>query len=221
MSKPVTMSAKTRANWLIDAAVFIGGILAGLSGVYFLFLPSGGYQGGRNPMYGINILFERHTWSDVHLWGGILMIAAIAVHLIIHWEWVKRMSRRMVNTILGRNGKLSRGAKVNVAINVLVGVSFLVCALSGIYFIFGPTGGYEGGRNPAWDPGFLFSRTAWDLIHTWSGVVVSVAAVVHFAIHWRWVKNVTARFFLSLKRQPEMEPTRVAGKTPVADKSRA
>ncbi|NIV38658.1 MAG: hypothetical protein GWN58_57345 [Anaerolineae bacterium] len=51
--------------------------------------------------------------------------------------------------------------------------------------------------------------------------MVSAAAVVHFAIHWRWVKNVTARFFLSLKRQPEMEPTRVAGKTPVADKSRA
>ena len=221
MSKPITMSTQTRANWLIDTAVFIGGILAGLSGVYFLFLPSGGYEGGRNPMYGIKILFERHTWGDVHLWGGILMIAAIAVHFAIHWEWVKRMSRRTVNTILGRNGKLSRGAKVNVAINALVAASFLVCALSGIYFIFGPSGGYEGGRNPAWDPGFLFSRTAWDLIHTWSGIVMSAAAVVHFAIHWRWVKNVTARFFLSLKRQPEAELARSASKTPVADKSHA
>ena len=221
MSKPITMSAQTRANWLIDAAVFIGGILAGLSGVYFLYLPSGGYEGGRNPMYGITILFDRHTWSDVHLWGGVLMIVAIAVHFAIHWEWVKRMSKRMVKTILGRNGKLSRGAKVNVAINALVGVSFLVCALSGIYFIFGPSGGYEGSRNAAWDPGFLFSRTTWDMIHTWSGVVVSVAAVVHFAIHWRWVKNVTARFFLSLKPQPKADPATAAGGTPVAGKSRA
>ena len=221
MSKPITMSAQTRANWLIDAAVFIGGILAGLSGIYFLFLPSGGYQGGRNPMYGITILFERHAWSDIHLWGGVLMIVAIVVHFSIHWDWVKRMSRRTVHTMLGRNGNLSKGAKVNVAVNLLVAVSFLVCALTGIYFIFGPSGGYEGGRNAAWDPRFLFSRTAWDLIHTWSGVVVSIAAVVHFAIHWRWVKNVTVRFFLSLKRQPKADPAIAAGGAPVAGKSRA
>lgn len=221
MSKPITMSAQTRANWLIDAAVFVGGILAGLSGIYFLFLPSGGYQGGRNPMYGITVLFERHAWSDIHLWGGVLMIVAIVVHFSIHWDWVKRMARRTVNAILGRNGNLSKGAKVNVAINALVAVSFLVCALTGIYFIFGPSGGYDGGRNAAWDPGFLFSRTTWDLIHTWSGVVVSIAAVVHFAIHWRWVKNVTARFFLSLKRQPKSDLATATGSAPVAGKSRA
>ena len=32
------------------------------------------------------------------------------------------------------------------------------------------------------------------------------AAVVHFAIHWRWVKNVTVRFFLSLRPQTKAEP---------------
>ena len=142
------------------------------------------------------------------------MIVAIAVHFAIHWEWVKRMSRRSVKAMFGRNGKLSKGAKVNVAINALVAVSFLLCAVSGIYFIFGPSGGYQGGSNAGWDPGFLFSRTAWDLIHTWSGVVLSAAAVVHFAIHWRWVKNVTARFFLSLRRQPEAELASAAGSVP-------
>jgi hypothetical protein len=202
MSKPIRMSKQTRMNWIIDTAVFIGGILAGLSGVYFLYLPSGGYQGGRNPMYGLTILFERHTWSDVHAWGGVLMIAAIVVHFAIHWEWVKRMARRTVSALLAMDGPLSKGAKVNVAIDLLVGISFLLCALSGIYFLFAPSGGFQGGRNVGWDPGFLFSRTTWDLIHTWSGVVLSASAVVHFAIHWRWVRNVTVRFFLSLRSQP-------------------
>jgi hypothetical protein len=104
---------------------------------------------------------------------------------------------------VGQGTKLSQGGKVNVAINLLIAVSFLLCAVSGVYFLFGTSGGYEGGRNPNWDPGFLLSRTAWDLIHTWSGVVMMVAAVLHFAIHWRWVKNVTKRFFLSLLPQPE------------------
>ena len=202
MSKPIRMSMQTRGNWLVDAAVFLGGIVAALSGVYFLFLPSGGYQGGRNPAYGITILFDRHSWSDLHIWGGVIMIAAIAVHFVIHWQWVKMTGRRMSNAMRAGGATFSKGAKINVAIDVLVAASFLVCALSGIYFLFAPSGGFQGGQNPGWDPNWLFSRTTWDLIHTWSGVVLIVAAAVHFAIHWRWVKNVTQRFFLSLLPQP-------------------
>jgi cytochrome b subunit of formate dehydrogenase len=216
MSKPIRMSRPTRLNWLIDAVVVVGGILAGLSGIYFLYLPSGGYQGGRNPMYGVTIFFDRHTWSDVHVWGGVLMMVAIAVHFAIHWQWIKRTSRRSVSAMLAKGGSLSKGAKINIAINLVVAVSFLLCAVSGIYFLFGPSGGYQGGRNSGWDPGFLFSRVTWDLIHTWSGVVLSVAAVVHFAIHWRWVKNVTLRFFLSLWPQPRAGLAAPAGKTTLA-----
>ncbi|MGD2041015.1 MAG: DUF4405 domain-containing protein [Anaerolineae bacterium] len=203
MNKRVKISMQTRMNWLIDAAVLIGGVLAALTGIYFLYLPSGGYQGGRNLMYGVTIFFERHTWSDLHVWGGILMIAAILIHFAIHWRWVKMMARKVVNGLLSRGTGLSKGAKFNVALDAVVAVSFLVCALSGIYFLFAPTGGFQGGNNPGWDPNFLLSRSTWDLIHTWSGVVATVAAVVHFAIHWRWVKNVSRKFFVSLLPQPQ------------------
>ena len=37
---------------------------------------------------------------------------------------------------------------------------------------------------------FLFSRTTWDLIHTWAGVTLIAAAVIHLAIHWRWIVKV-------------------------------
>lgn len=221
MSKRVRMSMQTRKNWLIDLAVFVGGLLAALTGVYFLFLPSGGYQGGRNPTYGINILFERHTWGDLHTWGGVLMIAAVAIHFAIHWQWVTMISRKVVNALRARETRLSKGAKFNVAVDVLIAVSFLVCAISGVYFLFAPSDGFQGGRNPGWDPGFLFSRTAWDLVHTWSGVVMIVAAAVHLAIHWRWVKNVTLRFFLSLLPQPESSQMAAKGSAPLADNSQA
>ena len=128
MSKRITMSRQTRTNWLIDAAVALGAALAMLSGVYFLFVPSGGYQGGRNPMYGITILFERHTWGDLHSWGGVLMIAAVAVHFAIHWGWVKMMTRRILNAMQSRGSKLSKGAIVNVAVDLAIAISFLLCA---------------------------------------------------------------------------------------------
>jgi cytochrome b subunit of formate dehydrogenase len=206
MSKPIRMSMQTRQNWLIDAAVFVGGLLAALTGIYFLFVPSGGYHGGRNPMYGVTILFERYTWSNLHTWGGLLMIVAVIVHFAIHWQWVKRMTKRTFEALRPRGSKLSKGAMVNIAIDLAIALGFLICAVSGIYFLFAPEGGFQSGNNLAWDPGFVFSRTTWDLLHTWSGVVMIVAAALHLAIHWRWVKNVTARFFLSLLPQPEARP---------------
>lgn len=214
MSKKIGISAQNRRNWLIDAVVFVGGVLAALSGIYFLFLPSGGYQGGRNSLYGITILFSRHTWEDLHTWGGVLMIGAIIIHFTIHWKWVRMMGHKAGNALQSKGGNLSRFAKFNIIINAVVGLSFLVCALSGIYFLFAPSGGFQGGNNPGWDPNFLFSRTTWDLIHTWSGVVMIVAAVVHFWIHWRWVKNVTRKLFLLLLPQAGGDRLPVMGQVP-------
>jgi Domain of unknown function (DUF4405) len=191
IAKRKGLSAQTRRNWLIDAALFLGGILAALSGVYFLFVPSGGYQGGRNPMYGVTVLFSRQTWDAVHTWGGVLMIATVAIHLAIHWRWVVMMGRRVASSLRPGGSRLSHGARLNVTLNALVAVSFLVTAASGIYFLFAPSGSHGVGHS-----------VTWDLIHTWAGVVLIVAAVAHLAIHWRWVKNVTHRLAQSLRPQP-------------------
>jgi uncharacterized membrane protein len=200
------LSARTRTNWLINASVFIGGVIAGLSGIYFLFIPSGGYQGGRNVLYGIQILFSRTTWDDLHTWGGVIMIGAVALHIVIHWDWIVMMVKRLLGTLWSRGSQMSKGAKVNVLIDAVIAISFILTAISGIYFLFAPSGGYQGGRNLGWDPYFLFSRTTWDLVHTWAGVVMIGAAVLHFVIHWRWIKNVTVRFFRSRRDLPGVQP---------------
>lgn len=188
------VSSRTRNNWLIDTAVFTGALIAMLSGVYFLLIP-GGYQGGRNPWYGVTILFPRHTWGEIHTWGGLLMIGAVALHLAIHHRWIGMMTRRLWQKACGDSCRISRGAWVNVVVDGVIALGFLSTAVSGLYFFLLTEGGYQGGRNPAWDPGFLFSRPTWDLIHTWSSVALALAAVVHLYIHWRWVTNVTRKVF--------------------------
>jgi uncharacterized membrane protein len=199
------LSARTRTNWLINASVFIGGVIAGLSGIYFLFLPSGGYQGGRNVLYGIQILFSRATWDDLHTWGGVIMIGAAALHIAIHWDWIVMMVKRILSTLWSKGSQMSKGAKLNVLVDAVIAISFFLTAISGIYFLFAPTGGYRGGDNVGWDPGFLFSRTTWDLIHTWAGVVMIGAAALHFVIHWRWIRNVTVRFFRTRGDLPRVQ----------------
>lgn len=193
-----TVSPQTRQNWWIDAVVFGSALIAALSGVYFLFLPSGSTSAW--------VLFARDTWSDLHTWGGIVMIVAVIVHFTLHWNWVSMMAKKIARLARAGGPRLSRGARINVLIDLVIAISFALTAITGIYFLLAPSGGYQGGRNTNWDPGFLFSRTTWDIIHTWAGVTLILAAELHFAIHWRWIKKVTAKMFLS---RPEMESSPV------------
>ena len=177
----------------MDALLFSAALFASLSGVYFLFLPVGGYQGGRNPFYGVTIIFQRETWDLMHTWSGVIMIAAALIHLIFHWDWVVSMSRRLFRQVIGQGKAMNRRSHFNVAVNAVIAVSFLLAAVSGIYFLFFP-GGHQ--AQVMADPHILFTRTTWDLVHTWAGVTMIIAAVIHFAIHWQWVVKVTRKLFI-------------------------
>ena len=211
MNKSKVVSTQTRNNWIIDAIVLIGGLLAVFSGVYFLFLPVGGYQGGRNALYDVTIFFDRSTWDDLHTWGGVVMIIALVVHFTFHWPWVLMMGKRIIKLLRSGGMNMSPGSKFNLAVNLVVALSFLLTAITGIYFLYVSPGGFQGGRNSNWDPGLIFNRTTWDMIHTWAGVIFILAAVVHFAIHWRWAVKVTRRLLGSLNSR--LVPRRVQEKT--------
>jgi len=192
------VSTQTKKNWLLDAGLFFAALAASLSGIYFLFFPSGGFMGGRNPAYGMVLLFSRETWDLLHTWTGVAMIAVAVAHLAIHWSWVTGAALRVLKEVTGRCACINPRARFNIFVDSLVALGFLLSAVSGVYFLF--AGSSHGGTLA--DPIFLFSRTTWDLVHTWSSVVFIAAAVVHLAIHWRWVVNVTRRIFSGFNHQP-------------------
>ena len=198
-----SVSPQTRRNWLVDASLFIGALLAGLSGIYFLFLPTGGYQGGRNPLYNIQVLFNRQTWDDLHTWSGVAMIVAVAVHLALHWQWIATMSQRAWHELARKGNSMNSRGRGNLILNTLVAISFLLTALSGVYFLFVPSG------QRAADPMFLFARTTWDLVHTWAGVTLISAVVIHLVIHWKWVTKVTRKMFGRLLSTPPAQQTSI------------
>jgi hypothetical protein len=185
--KTQIVSKQTQRNWWIDIILFTSAVIAAITGIYFLFLPSGGYQGGWNPYYNVQILFQRETWDDLHTWGGLIMIAIVVIHLVIHWSWIVSMVRKAWNGLSGKAQGMSYYTRLNLSLNILVAINFFLTAASGVYFFIVP-----GGRR-AVDPMFLFSRTTWDLIHTWAGVALIIAALVHIAIHWKWITKVTGK----------------------------
>ena len=192
MSSNLRVSNQTRNNWLVAFLLTISGLLTIFSSLYFLFLPTGGYQGGRNPYYGIVILFSRTTWDLIHTWAGVVMIAIAAIHIPLHWSWIISMTKRIFKIMLGQCQGMNARGQFNLIINGVIGLSGLLAAVSGAYFLFFPNAHGSGTLTS----GLLFSRAVWDVIHTWSGVVMIAAAILHFAIHWRWILKVAGKLLI-------------------------
>jgi hypothetical protein len=191
MNEVRKVSILTRNNWILDAGLLLTALVASFSGIYFLIFPDGGYKGGRNPFYGIQIIFEREGWEWMHTWISLAMIVIALVHLVFHWKWVINTTKRIGRSIIERKPNGNRASWMNTLVDGILGLGFLICTISGIYFLLTPDS--KGGLNA--DPMFLFSRSVWDILHTWSGVAFIGAALIHFVIHWGWVTKVTRKIF--------------------------
>lgn len=81
---------KITINYIIDIIIGLGFLVSVITGVILFFNTSGGYQGGRNPQYYIHAI-----WIDIHTWSSIIMSVGVAVHLILHWNWMVCMTRKL------------------------------------------------------------------------------------------------------------------------------
>lgn len=79
-------------------------------------------------------------------------------------------------------------ARINLALDIMIGVAFVVEVLSGfVLWIVLPYGGYRGGRGYVSSPIFVLSRSEWLRLHDWFAVVIIIGVVAHIALHWQWV----------------------------------
>lgn len=188
----------TRNNWWLDIALAVSGLLTSLSGVY-LFLIPGGYQGGRNPYYGLIILFDRTTWEVIHTWAGAVMVVVSVLHIALHYRWFLNTARNLFKRSLEERQKHSFRYYFLLVINILIAVGFLTGGVSSFYYLAFPG---EGAALPT----FIFSADVWDFLHTYGGLLMIGAALVHFILHWRWVVKTAGRVFVRKTAQlPQLE----------------
>jgi NAD-dependent dihydropyrimidine dehydrogenase PreA subunit/membrane protein implicated in regulation of membrane protease activity len=100
-------------------------------------------------------------------------------------------------------------AQLNFAVDAVIAVAFLVCALTGILFLLPPGVIRALGLGM---PGMLgLPFHAWHWLHDWSGVLATVGVLVHAALHYRWIATMTRRTFGS-----QQTPARRGSRVPVA-----
>ncbi len=87
---------KAKLNYLVDALIALAFLLSAGTGVLFLFLGSGGYQGGANAAFGSTFLgLSRWVWSDLHTWASLIMISGVLLHVVLHWKWIVCVTRQV------------------------------------------------------------------------------------------------------------------------------
>jgi hypothetical protein len=182
------LTPKLRQNWWIDILLGVGAVLALFSSIYFLVYPVSGYQGGRNPDYGKVLVFSRTAWDLIHTWSGVMMISAALLHVIIHWKWITGTVARTWQVITRKRDGFGFRLTYNILLDATIAICFIFCSITGIYFMFNVGSGPNA-------ESFLFSKTTWDMLHTWSGVSLSIAAILHVVLHWKWIKNITSKMF--------------------------
>ena len=86
-----------RLNYLLDSVIAAAFLLSGMTGIAFLIMGSGGYQGGRNAVFSSALLgISRSTWSDLHTLTSIVMIVGVGIHLAMHWRWIVGASKKLL-----------------------------------------------------------------------------------------------------------------------------
>ncbi len=83
---------KVRINYVVDVFLIVSFVITAFTSVIiFLFLPSGVKQGGYQEFLGLT----KSIWSGIHNYTGLIMIVLSLVHLILHWNWVIAMTKKI------------------------------------------------------------------------------------------------------------------------------
>jgi len=87
--------------------------------------------------------------------------------------------------------------KINYYIDVLMLISFIINAITGlIIFFFLPTGVKRGSYQE-----FLgIIKQNWLDVHNWSGLLLLLIVVIHLILHWNWIVCMTKSFIQKKKK---------------------
>jgi hypothetical protein len=90
-----------KATWhyLLDMALGLLSLLLTVSTVFLWLVYPRGFYGARQ------------FWVDVHKWGGLALGIGVLVHVLLHWKWLYRMTRRTLGLGPRKGQKTEAGVR--------------------------------------------------------------------------------------------------------------
>ncbi|NWF63392.1 MAG: DUF4405 domain-containing protein [Chloroflexi bacterium] len=148
------MSASNRSKLLLDIGAFLAFLIA---------------------------MDPRFSGLAIHEWLSLALGAVIIVHLLLNWEWIVNVTKRLFV-------KAKNGARVNYVLNWLLFIDGILIMLSGILISEAalPAMGIT-----------LPMNFAWRRLHDMSANLFLVLMGLHLSMHWNWIVTTLKRLFLS------------------------
>ena len=116
------------------------------------------------------------TGIAIHEWLGIGLGIALLFHITLHWDWVLRTTRKLIDP-RGRD-------KVIWVVNLLLLVAMTFCIASGILIsrVALPSLGI-----------YPLAGPFWSRLHVLTAEITLGLVPVHVALRWRWILGVGRR----------------------------
>jgi hypothetical protein len=90
-------------------------------------------------------------------------------------------------------------AKRNYYVDVVIGIAFLVTALSALVFLV-PLNWID--FSVSTTPTVLgVNFGVWQLLHKWGGIAMLAGVVLHLVLHWKWIVTMTQKVLPTGKRK--------------------
>ncbi len=131
-------------------------------------------------------LEPRLTGTTIHEWFTLALAGTLIIHLLVHWDWIINISKRFFSKPL-------HITRINYVLALLIFLSFIVVTVTGLMISESvmPLLGIH-----------TKSFAARQLHEVFSDLTLFLT-VLHFALHWDWIRNACYRIFVaSFKRQP-------------------
>ena len=126
---------RSNLNFLVDAVAFVLFVFLVATGVIMEFLLPAG-SGHSTTLWGM----DRHQWGSLHFWMSVVFLAALAIHVYLHWKWIVCVLR----------GRPREGSGVRVGLGGLGLVALLVIAAAPLLSPVERSANTRGGAEPRW-----------------------------------------------------------------------
>ena len=125
------------------------------------------------------LLEPRGTGLAIHEWLGIAVGVPILTHLLLNWQWVVTVTKKMF-------APMPFATRVNQVLNTFLFVATVVAIQSGVMISEVALPGVAD---------VLGSSGAWRALHDVSTNAMVLGAAAHAVLHWRWIARTVGRLF--------------------------
>jgi len=119
------------------------------------------------------------TGVPIHEWGSIALSVAIIAHLVLHWDWISGITRKLL-------GRLPAETRFSYVLNLLFYIDMTLIILSGLLISKSvlPALGLQVDEHAG----------PWRRLHGLSADAGIIILALHVAVHRKWIASSFKRY---------------------------